>query len=58
MKAVKWALMGFFGVILAVIVFVKAGAGGGQSGGAQTSQIIKTTGSSLATLATSLEGGG
>lgn len=57
MKVLQWAVWGSFAAIIAVIVFVKAGKGGGQSGGEQSAAIIKAGTGGLATLATSLEGG-
>jgi hypothetical protein len=56
-KVLKWALVGSFAAIIAVIVFVKAGKGGGQSGGDQTATIIKSSSGGLASIATALEGG-
>jgi hypothetical protein len=52
-----WAVLGFFGAIIAAIIFVKAGKGTGQSGGQQSAAIINATGSSLGQVASSLEGG-
>lgn len=51
-----WALVGFFGAIIAGIVFVKAGRGGGVSGGDQVANIIKAGGTSTADVASALEG--
>jgi hypothetical protein len=52
----KWAIFGFFGAIIAVIVFVKAGAKGGQSGGQQTATVMNAGGDALAKVAGGLEG--
>ncbi len=57
MQIARIALMGAFAAIIAVIVFVRAGKGGGESGGEQTSKIIKSFGSAGSDLASSLEGG-
>jgi hypothetical protein len=56
-KILQMAVWGAFAAIIAVIVFVKAGRGGGQSGGEQSAAIIKAGTGGLANLATSLEGG-
>lgn len=40
------------------IVFVRAGASGGASGGTQTAQILNATGGSLGNLAVAIESGG
>jgi len=53
----RWAVFGFFGAIIAVIVFVRAGKGGGTSGGEQASTVVRAGGDSLAKIASSLEGG-
>lgn len=58
MKWLDTAIFGFIAAVIAVIVFVKAGPNGGQSGGEQTAQVITASGGALASLATSLEGGG
>ncbi len=52
----KWAVFGFFGAIIAAIVFVKAGAKGGQSGGRQSAAVINAGGDAAAKLASGLEG--
>jgi len=53
----RWAVFGFFGAIIAAIVFVKAGAGkSGQSGGQQTATIIQSFGDAGAKVASGLEG--
>lgn len=52
-----WATVGFFGAIITAIVFVKAGQGGGKSGGDQAATVIKAGGSSAADVASALEGG-
>lgn len=52
----RWFVFGFFGAIIAVIVFVKAGNKGGQSGGQQTATIINAGGDAAAKLASGLEG--
>ena len=57
MNIVRIAVMGAFAAIIAVIVFVKAGQGGGQSGGDQTATIAKGFGSAGSDLVKSLEGG-
>ncbi len=49
-------VIGFFLAIAMAIIFVKAGRGGGQSGGEQTATILKAGGGALAELARSLEG--
>jgi len=54
----RWAAMGFFGAIIIAIVFVKAGQGGGKSGGDQTATIFRGGGDALAKVASGLEGGG
>jgi len=54
---VRYLAMGFFGAIVLVIVFVKAGAGGGKSGGEQASMIVQAFGDAGSKVATSLEGG-
>lgn len=51
----EWVVWGFFGAIVVAIVFVKAGASG-QTGGAQTAEIIKAGSSGLSGVATALEG--
>lgn len=56
MRILQWALVGFFGAIIAGIVFVKAGKGGGQSGGDQSAAIIKAGTGGIANIASSLEG--
>ncbi len=57
MKIVRVALMGSFAAIIATIIFVKAGKGGGQSGGQQATSIIKASTGGIGTIATALEGG-
>lgn len=52
----RWAFVGFFGVIALAIVFVKAGKGGGKSGGEQSAMIIKAGGGAISDVASSLEG--
>jgi hypothetical protein len=44
-------------VIALVVVFVKAGRGGGQSGGQQAATIIKSASGGMAQVITALEGG-
>jgi hypothetical protein len=56
MKVIKWLAIGFFGAIVATIVFVKAGSSG-QTGGQQTAEIVTGSGTALANVATALEGG-
>jgi hypothetical protein len=53
----RWLAMGFFGAIVLVIVFVKAGKGGGKSGGEQAATIVQAFGDAGSKVATSLEGG-
>ncbi len=53
----KWFILGFFGVAALGTIFVQAGKGGGQSGGAQTAQILDSAGGALGSLASSLETG-
>lgn len=55
--ALQWFVFGFFGVIAAFIIFVRAGQLGGATGGKQTADIINAAGGSVASLASSLEGG-
>lgn len=57
MKILRIAVLGAFAAIIAVIVFVKAGKGGGQSGGDQAATIIKASAGGLGNVASSLEGG-
>jgi hypothetical protein len=52
----RYAVLGFFIAIIAAIVFVKAGRGGGKSGGDQTAAIVKSFGDAGANIASSLEG--
>jgi hypothetical protein len=52
----RWAVFGFFGAIIAAIVFVKAGRGGAKSGGDQTAEIVRGGGDALAKVASGLEG--
>jgi len=53
----KWAIFGFFGAIIAAIVFVKAGSGkSGQSGGQQSAAILQGFGDAGAKIASGLEG--
>ena len=54
-NVMEYVVWGFFGAIVAAIIFVKAGASG-QTGGAQTAEIIKAAGSSTSGVATALEG--
>jgi hypothetical protein len=56
-KIIRWAVMGSFAAIITVIIFVKAGKGGGQSGGQQAATIVKAFGQAGSSVATSLEGG-
>jgi hypothetical protein len=55
-KVIEWAVGGFFITIALVIVFVKAGKGGGTSGGDQAASVIKASSGGIANIATSLEG--
>ena len=57
MNIARIAVMGFFAAIIAVIVFVRAGAQGGRSGGQQSADILNAGGDSLAKIASGLEGG-
>lgn len=52
----RWAFIGFFGVIALAIVFVKAGKGGGKSGGDQAASIIQASAGGIANVGSSLEG--
>lgn len=52
----RWAVLGFFGAIIAAIVFVKAGRGGGKSGGEQAASIVKASADGIANVGSSLEG--
>ena len=54
-KAVQIAIYGFMAGIALFIVFVKAGTTG-ESGGKQTADILNAGGSSLAQVASALEG--
>jgi len=56
MKILQWAIWGFFGAVIAGIVFVKAGAKGGMSGGQQSAMIIDAAGTAVSATASSLEG--
>jgi|GEM_PF-5477918 hypothetical protein len=56
MKILQWAIWGFFGAVIAGIVFVKAGAKGGMSGGQQSAMIIESAGTAVSATASSLEG--
>ena len=56
-KTLAIAIYGFMLAIVATIVFVKAGQGGGESGGQQTAQILKAGGQAIGNVATALEGG-
>lgn len=47
----------FFTAMIATIIFVKAGRGGGQSGGQQSAAIINATGGALSNVANGIEGG-
>lgn len=53
----KWFILGFFGVAALGTIFVQAGKGGGESGGAQTAKILDAAGGGLGQLASSLETG-
>lgn len=55
-EVLRWAFIGFFGVIALGIVFVKAGKAGGQSGGQQSAAIIQASGNAIANVGSSLEG--
>lgn len=57
MKAVETFFILFFVAIVGFIVFVSAGAKGGQSGGDQTSTILTGLGSGLTNLGVGLETG-
>lgn len=52
----RWAFVGFFGVIALAIVFVKAGRGGGKSGGDQAATIVSASAKGIADIGSSLEG--
>lgn len=58
MKAfLKISVIGFFVAVITGTIFVKAGQGGGESGGKQTAQIAKGLGDGLSSLAKGLQGG-
>jgi hypothetical protein len=57
MKVLEYIAAGVLVVAGLVVVFVKAGQGGGQSGGAQASQIINSAGKNSASFISALEGG-
>lgn len=50
-------IFGITVLILAVIIFVKAGQKGGASGGEQSSQLVKASGDAFSSGVTALEGG-
>lgn len=50
------AVLGFFVAVIAAIIFVQAGKSG-QSGGQQSSAVIKAGGSALSNVAAGLESG-
>jgi hypothetical protein len=56
-NAVQVFIVGTFVAIIAVVVFVKAGAKSGVSGGTQTATIVSAAGDSYAKVVTALEGG-
>lgn len=57
MKVVKYLVGVVAGLIALTIIFVKANAKGGQSGGAQVAQILKAGGSTGSQLIDAITGG-
>jgi hypothetical protein len=55
-KILGYMVFGFFFVIALVIIFVRAGQGGGESGGKQTAEISKGVADGLSSVAKSLQG--
>ena len=56
-KFFGYLAFGFFFVIALVIIFVRAGQGGNESGGKQTAEIAKALTDGIAAIAKSLSGG-
>lgn len=57
MKTLEAIAAGVLVVAGLVVVFVKAGAGGGQSGGQQAAKVINAAGKNAAGFVSALEGG-
>ena len=55
-KIFGYMVFGFFFVISLVIIFVRAGQGGNESGGKQTAEISKGVADGLSSVAKSLSG--